>query len=62
MDAAPSEAERSSVDALLGPPETGWVGGPGIGAVAAQFFDYIANQPQQLLLLRTHTTLDEKRS
>jgi NADH-quinone oxidoreductase subunit F len=28
MDAAPSEAERSAVDALLGPPETGWVGGP----------------------------------
>jgi len=27
MDAAPSEAERSAVDGLLGPPETGWEGG-----------------------------------
>jgi NADH-quinone oxidoreductase subunit F len=27
MDAAPTEAERSAVDGLLGPPETGWVGG-----------------------------------
>jgi NADH-quinone oxidoreductase subunit F len=27
MDAAPSEAERSAVDGLLGAPETGWVGG-----------------------------------
>ena len=27
MDAAPSEAERSAVDALLGVPDTGWVGG-----------------------------------
>ncbi len=27
MDAAPSPAERSAVDGLLGPPETGWVGG-----------------------------------
>jgi NADH-quinone oxidoreductase subunit F len=27
MDAAPSEAERSAVDRLLGEPETGWVGG-----------------------------------
>jgi NADH-quinone oxidoreductase subunit F len=27
MDAAPSEAERAAVDGLLGPPETGWVGG-----------------------------------
>src|SRR5687768_12950675 len=27
MDAAPTEAERSAVDALLGPPETGWEGG-----------------------------------
>jgi NADH-quinone oxidoreductase subunit F len=27
MDAAPSTAERSAVDGLLGPPETGWVGG-----------------------------------
>ena len=27
MDAAPSEAERSAVDGLLGPPATGWVGG-----------------------------------
>jgi len=27
MDAAPSDAERAAVDALLGPPESGWVGG-----------------------------------
>jgi NADH-quinone oxidoreductase subunit F len=27
MNAAPSEAERSAVDGLLGAPETGWVGG-----------------------------------
>lgn len=27
MDAAPSEAERAAVDELLGPPDTGWVGG-----------------------------------
>jgi NADH-quinone oxidoreductase subunit F len=28
MDAAPSDAERAAVDGLLGPPESGWVGGP----------------------------------
>ena len=27
MDAAPSDEERAAVDALLGPPETGWAGG-----------------------------------
>jgi NADH-quinone oxidoreductase subunit F len=27
MDAAPTDEERAAVDALLGPPETGWVGG-----------------------------------
>jgi NADH-quinone oxidoreductase subunit F len=28
MDAIPTDEERAAVDALLGPPETGWEGGP----------------------------------
>jgi NADH-quinone oxidoreductase subunit F len=56
MDAAPSEAERAAVDGLLGPPETGWVGGRERSARDLRVVrgGHVAREQRHLLLPALH--------
>ena len=57
LDAAPTEEERSAVDALLGPPESGWDGGERIEERDAHFASggHRVRDLRHLLLPALHT-------
>ena len=56
MSAAPTDDERAAVDDLLGPPETGWVGGPREAGAERRFArsGRAAREQRDLLLPALH--------
>ena len=56
MSAAPTDEERAAVDDLLGPPETGWVGGPREAGAERRFArsGRAAREQRDLLLPALH--------
>ena len=56
MSAAPTEDERAAVDELLGPPDTGWVGGEREAGVERRFArgGHAAREQRDLLLPALH--------